>query len=277
MVDLDEGIQEWRYRHVKMVERTIGMKVGTGGSAGAEYLRRTLFQPLFPGPLDHPRRAVASRDDPFRADGDAELVAITQNGPRPLRRRAAGAVARAAASASIPAARSCCSRSASTTTAGAKPTRRHASIPRAAGRSNSSRCSRGDRMEIWRRGVARHRSALPRAADPRPRAPPPRRTARAGGVADFFAGLDTLREELLPASGADQAAGDRRTGGWSWPTRCPWRPAAAAGPSVCHESSAARSGQRTGDRALSPGWRDRLAVPCRRVRTGRIAATWTLP
>jgi tryptophan 2,3-dioxygenase len=48
LVDLDEGIQEWRYRHVKMVERTIGTKTGTGGSAGAEYLRSTLFQPLFP-------------------------------------------------------------------------------------------------------------------------------------------------------------------------------------------------------------------------------------
>ncbi|MEM8962071.1 MAG: tryptophan 2,3-dioxygenase family protein [Acidobacteriota bacterium] len=48
LVDLDEGLQEWRYRHVKMVERTIGAKVGTGGSAGAEYLRRTLFQPIFP-------------------------------------------------------------------------------------------------------------------------------------------------------------------------------------------------------------------------------------
>jgi tryptophan 2,3-dioxygenase len=48
MVDLDEGIQEWRYRHVKMVECTIGRKPGTGGSEGAEYLRRTLFQPLFP-------------------------------------------------------------------------------------------------------------------------------------------------------------------------------------------------------------------------------------
>jgi tryptophan 2,3-dioxygenase len=47
-VDLDEGIQEWRYRHVKMVERTIGMKMGTGGSPGAAYLRNTLFQPLFP-------------------------------------------------------------------------------------------------------------------------------------------------------------------------------------------------------------------------------------
>ena len=48
MVDLDEGLQEWRYRHVKMVERTIGHKPGTGGSEGAEYLRRTLFTPLFP-------------------------------------------------------------------------------------------------------------------------------------------------------------------------------------------------------------------------------------
>ena len=47
-VDLDEGFQEWRYRHVKMVERTIGDKLGTGGSSGAEYLRRTLFKPVFP-------------------------------------------------------------------------------------------------------------------------------------------------------------------------------------------------------------------------------------
>jgi tryptophan 2,3-dioxygenase len=48
LVDLDEGLQEWRYRHVKMVERTIGTKRGTGGSSGAEYLRKTLFRPLFP-------------------------------------------------------------------------------------------------------------------------------------------------------------------------------------------------------------------------------------
>jgi tryptophan 2,3-dioxygenase len=48
LVDLDEGFQEWRYRHVKMVERTIGTKPGTGGSSGAAYLRRTLFQSLFP-------------------------------------------------------------------------------------------------------------------------------------------------------------------------------------------------------------------------------------
>jgi tryptophan 2,3-dioxygenase len=48
MVDLDEGVQEWRYRHVKMVQRTIGTRRGTGGSDGAEYLMRTLNRPLFP-------------------------------------------------------------------------------------------------------------------------------------------------------------------------------------------------------------------------------------
>ena len=48
LVDLDEGIQEWRYRHVKMVQRTIGTKPGTGGSAGAAYLVTTLMIPLFP-------------------------------------------------------------------------------------------------------------------------------------------------------------------------------------------------------------------------------------
>jgi tryptophan 2,3-dioxygenase len=48
LVDIDEGIQEWRYRHVKMVERIIGARIGTGGSAGADYLRSTLFRPAFP-------------------------------------------------------------------------------------------------------------------------------------------------------------------------------------------------------------------------------------
>lgn len=48
LIDLDEGVQEWRYRHVKMVERTIGNKKGTGGSSGVGYLSNTLFNPLFP-------------------------------------------------------------------------------------------------------------------------------------------------------------------------------------------------------------------------------------
>jgi tryptophan 2,3-dioxygenase len=48
LVDLDEGLQEWRYRHVKMVQRTIGDKHGTGGSPGVAYLQSTLFKPAFP-------------------------------------------------------------------------------------------------------------------------------------------------------------------------------------------------------------------------------------
>lgn len=48
MTDYDEGQQEWRYRHVKIVERTIGSKQGTGGSPGVEFLKRTLFTPIFP-------------------------------------------------------------------------------------------------------------------------------------------------------------------------------------------------------------------------------------
>ena len=47
MTDFDEGLQEWRYRHVKLVERTIGNKRGTGGSLGVEYLKRSLFEPVF--------------------------------------------------------------------------------------------------------------------------------------------------------------------------------------------------------------------------------------
>jgi tryptophan 2,3-dioxygenase len=48
MTDFDEGLQEWRYRHIKLVERSIGSKRGTGGSLGVEFLKRSLFQPVFP-------------------------------------------------------------------------------------------------------------------------------------------------------------------------------------------------------------------------------------
>jgi len=48
MTDVDEGLQEWSYRHVKIAERTIGNKRGTGGSLGVEYLKQALFRPVFP-------------------------------------------------------------------------------------------------------------------------------------------------------------------------------------------------------------------------------------
>ena len=47
MTEFDEGIQDWRYRHVKLTERTIGNKMGTGGSSGVDFLKAMLFKPLF--------------------------------------------------------------------------------------------------------------------------------------------------------------------------------------------------------------------------------------
>lgn len=77
--DLDEGLQEWRYRHVKMVERTIGAKMGTGGSAGAEYLRRTLCvrSSQTSGPFD--RSSERARGTPV---GIVLDLAARARGPR---------------------------------------------------------------------------------------------------------------------------------------------------------------------------------------------------
>lgn len=53
ILDVDEGIQEWRYRHIKMVERTIGKNtIGTGGSSGVEYLKKSLFKSFCPELLE---------------------------------------------------------------------------------------------------------------------------------------------------------------------------------------------------------------------------------
>jgi len=46
LVDLDDGVREWRSRQVLIVERTIGPR--TGGSSGADALRSTLFRPVLP-------------------------------------------------------------------------------------------------------------------------------------------------------------------------------------------------------------------------------------
>ena len=48
MTDFDEGFQEWRYRHIKLVERTIGSKKGTGALAGRRVPEKSLFLPVFP-------------------------------------------------------------------------------------------------------------------------------------------------------------------------------------------------------------------------------------
>jgi tryptophan 2,3-dioxygenase len=48
LMDLDEGLLLWRYRHIAMVERMIGSRKGTGGSSGVRYLSGTLTKRFFP-------------------------------------------------------------------------------------------------------------------------------------------------------------------------------------------------------------------------------------
>ena len=48
LVDFEDAFRQWRFRHVTTVERIIGIKPGTGGTAGVSYLRRMLDVVLFP-------------------------------------------------------------------------------------------------------------------------------------------------------------------------------------------------------------------------------------
>jgi tryptophan 2,3-dioxygenase len=48
LTEFDELIVSWRLRHIQMVERTIGVRMGTGGSAGASYLKGTIDKKFFP-------------------------------------------------------------------------------------------------------------------------------------------------------------------------------------------------------------------------------------
>lgn len=48
LVDVEDWLQQWRFRHMKTVERIIGFKKGTGGSSGVNYLRHVLDHRFFP-------------------------------------------------------------------------------------------------------------------------------------------------------------------------------------------------------------------------------------
>ncbi|EON23769.1 tryptophan 2,3-dioxygenase [Nocardioides sp. CF8] len=48
LVDVEDNFQQWRFRHLQVVQRTIGHKVGTGGSSGVDFLRRALDLTFFP-------------------------------------------------------------------------------------------------------------------------------------------------------------------------------------------------------------------------------------
>ena len=48
LIDIEDSFHQWRYRHMKTVERIIGFKKGTGGSSGVAYLKKVLDQRFFP-------------------------------------------------------------------------------------------------------------------------------------------------------------------------------------------------------------------------------------
>lgn len=48
LVDIEDNFQMWRFRHLQVVQRTIGSRVGTGGSSGVNFLRRALDLTFFP-------------------------------------------------------------------------------------------------------------------------------------------------------------------------------------------------------------------------------------
>ncbi|OYD09938.1 tryptophan 2,3-dioxygenase [Paludifilum halophilum] len=48
LVDIEDRQQQWRFNHMKTVERIIGHKTGTGGSSGVAYLKRVLDHRFFP-------------------------------------------------------------------------------------------------------------------------------------------------------------------------------------------------------------------------------------
>ncbi|AMB40530.1 tryptophan 2,3-dioxygenase [Arthrobacter sp. TES] len=48
LVDVEDNFQAWRFRHLRTVQRTIGFKVGTGGSSGVDFLKRALDLTFFP-------------------------------------------------------------------------------------------------------------------------------------------------------------------------------------------------------------------------------------
>ncbi|NHA66736.1 tryptophan 2,3-dioxygenase [Phycicoccus flavus] len=48
LVDVEDQFQQWRFRHLQVVTRTIGHRAGTGGSSGVDFLRRALDLTFFP-------------------------------------------------------------------------------------------------------------------------------------------------------------------------------------------------------------------------------------
>ena len=91
LVDIDDALAGWRHKHVLTVERIIGNKTGTGGSAGAPYLRGTLEKRVFPE-LWSLRTALSASSRCFRGacrpipSGCISRRIVTISGPTPASR-----------------------------------------------------------------------------------------------------------------------------------------------------------------------------------------------
>jgi tryptophan 2,3-dioxygenase len=48
LVDVEDAFQQWRFRHLQVVQRVIGHKIGTGGSSGVHFLQKALELTFFP-------------------------------------------------------------------------------------------------------------------------------------------------------------------------------------------------------------------------------------
>jgi tryptophan 2,3-dioxygenase len=70
LVDVEDSFQTWRFRHMKTVERIIGYRAGTGGSAGVAYLQKALDHRFFPELYE--ARTALEPVRPGKAEGGGE-------------------------------------------------------------------------------------------------------------------------------------------------------------------------------------------------------------
>ncbi len=73
LIEVDEKILLWRYRHVAMVERMIGGMRGTGGSSGAKYLSSTLTKRFFPDLWQIRNQLGALSSDGYGSQSDTNV------------------------------------------------------------------------------------------------------------------------------------------------------------------------------------------------------------
>ena len=167
MVDLDEGFQEWRYRHVKMVERTIGDKAGHRRLAGRRVPAHDAPPADLPRPLGGPQRAVISLDELRRTPERAgpALLAVPRRRAAPAHRPLAPGLAGRGARGPARGVRR--RRARTSTRSGSAPSRRPSACATASGGCSASRAPRSRSRQNTHELVMRFLSALDLRARPR--------------------------------------------------------------------------------------------------------------